>query len=92
MEEIQKMKLETLKSKNSAMFYTLLISLIAAGFYSVAANKVFEIWVYGIEILIFTGLFIVLQYVLKKESLFPYLSIVLLYSAASTVIIVKGAL
>ena len=74
MEAIKQMNLKVLRSKNTLMFITFLISIIADEVYGfVNHSGAITMSVLGFEFLGFILLFLILQKVVKKEHLFPYL-------------------
>ncbi|MDP4087532.1 MAG: methyl-accepting chemotaxis protein [Bacillota bacterium] len=91
MEAIQEMNRKVLRTKNTLMFFTFLISIMAEEAYGFIFHRdITKMWMLGIEFVGFISLFLILQKVLKKEHLFPYLSIILIYGCTITLIVVEG--
>lgn len=91
MEAIKQMNLKVLRSKNTLMFITFLISIIADEIYGfISHSSAITISVLGFEFLGFILLFLILQKVVKKEHLFPYLSVILIYGCTIALIFVGG--
>lgn len=91
MEAIKEMNLKVLKSKNILMFFTFLISVIADQVYGYLTHSgSVRLAVLAFELVAFILLFLLLTKVLKKEHLFPYLSVVLIYGCTIALIFVGG--
>lgn len=91
MEAIQDMNKKVLRTKNTLMFFTFLISIVAEEAYSLIFHSdMVKMWMLAGELVGFVALFLILQKVLKKEHLFPYLSIILIYGCTITLILVEG--
>lgn len=90
MEAIKEMNLHVLRTKNTLMFLTFLISIIADEVYDFVTHKQINMILQGVELLGFVALFLILQKIVKKEQLFPYLSVILIYGCTITLIILGG--
>jgi len=73
------------------MFITFLISIIADEIYGfVSHGGAIRMSVLGFELLGFILLFLILEKIVKKEHLFPYLSVILIYGCTIALIIAEG--
>lgn len=91
MEAISEMNLKVLRSKNTLMFFTFLISMLTDDIYGfVSHERVTKISVLAIELILFITLYFILQKIIKKEYLFPYLSVILIYGSTITLILLDG--
>jgi methyl-accepting chemotaxis protein len=91
LEAIKEMNLKVLRSKNTLMFFTFLISIIADEVYGfVSHSGAIKMSVLGFELLGFILLFLILEKIVKKEYLFPYLSVILIYGSTIALIFVEG--
>jgi methyl-accepting chemotaxis protein len=91
LDAIKEMNLKVLKSKNTLMFFTFLISIIADEVYSfMNHSSTAKMSVLGFELLAFILLYLVLEKILKKEHLFPYLSVILIYGCTIAMIFTEG--
>lgn len=74
-----------LKKKNSLMFSTFSIALICTTIFTALEQHSFNKTIlYASELVLFVGLFLILQVWLKKENLFPYLAIAVIFSCNFT--------
>ncbi|WJV32130.1 methyl-accepting chemotaxis protein (plasmid) [Rossellomorea sp. AcN35-11] len=80
MKSIEKLHLDELKSKNLLMFITFSISIVAGLFISLTEGEPQKITLYTSELIVFATIFSLTKYVFKKDFLFPYLSILMIYS------------
>lgn len=91
MEAIKEMNLKVLRSKNTLMFLTFLISIIVNEIFGFLTHSSVEtMTILGFELLAFILLFFILQKVVKKEYLFPYLSVILIYGCTIAQILIEG--
>ncbi|RFU66812.1 methyl-accepting chemotaxis protein [Bacillus sp. V59.32b] len=90
MNEIKEMNHKTLRQKNLIMFYSFLFSLVVGIIYSLSTGDLLASSIYGAEILSFAVLFALFQYILKKEILFPYISILVIYAFQLLLIALDG--
>lgn len=91
MEAIKEMNLKVLRSKNTLMFFTFLISIIANEIFGfLTHSSVEKLSVLGFELLAFILLFLILQKIVKKEHLFPYSSVILIYGCTIAQILIEG--
>lgn len=88
---IQEMNRQVLRSKNSLMFFTFLISIVVDEIYSfVNHSSLIKMAVFGGELVGFITLYFILQKIVHKEHLFPYLSVILIYSCTIILILLEG--
>lgn len=90
MEAIEEMNQTVLHKKNTLMFFTFLISVVVDEVYSFISHSMTKMAVFGVELIGFVALYFILQKLLKKEYLFPYLSVILIYSAMIILIVLAG--
>lgn len=91
MQAIEEMNWKVSRTKNTLMFFTFLVSVIAEEIYSfVTHSDVVKLWVLGAELVLFALLYLLLQKFTNKGHLFPYLSIILIYGSTIVLIIVEG--
>lgn len=90
MDTIKKMNDKALRQKNIIMFYAFLFSLVVGIIYSLSTGDLLTSSIYGAEILSFAVLFALFQYILKKEILFPYISILVIYAFQLLIIVLEG--
>lgn len=83
MDLIKKMKLEDITKKNSLMFYTYSFSVFVGLLYGILNNIVDLSVYYGTQLVVISLLFFVVNKLLKKVTIFPYLSIVTAYTFTS---------
>ena len=77
MNTVEKMRLQDTKKKNILMFIVFSVSLVAAFAKSFFENNTEALYIFGAEIIVFSLLFVGLQFLLKKYNLFPYLAVTL---------------
>ncbi len=91
MEAIKEMNLGVLRTKNFLMFIVFSISIIADEIFGfVSHGGMVRQVVLGSELVAFIGLFFILQKIVNKESLFPYLSVILIYCSTIILILLEG--
>ncbi|NHM32400.1 methyl-accepting chemotaxis protein [Neobacillus terrae] len=90
MDEIKQMKFKSLKARNLVMLVTFLISLAVGEGYNIMNHLTFQLVVYGVEMAVFAGLYFILGKILKKDQLFPHLSIIVIYICTILTIVVGG--
>lgn len=90
MDAIAEMNNRTLKQKNKIMFYSFLFSLIIGLLYNVLTKDALTTISYGAELFAYILLYVLLKFVFKKESLFPYLSGILIFVFLFTLIFLFG--
>ena len=90
MDEIKQMEFKSLKARNLVMLVTFLISLAVGEGYNIMNHLTFQLWVYGAEMAVFAGLYFILGKILKKDNLFPHLSIIVIYFCTIWTIVVGG--
>lgn len=78
MDKIQQMLLEDSKKTNLIMFSTFSVSLVLAVLKSIALKQGPVITIYSTQLICLAVLYIVCEKIVKKHSLFPYLSVVLI--------------
>ncbi|PAC36924.1 methyl-accepting chemotaxis protein [Caldifermentibacillus hisashii] len=78
MDKIQQMLLEDSKKINLIMFITFSVSLVLAVLKSIALKQGPVITIYSTQLICLAVLYIVCEKIVKKHSLFPYLSVVLI--------------
>ncbi|WP_110114960.1 methyl-accepting chemotaxis protein [Bacillus sp. CGMCC 1.16541] len=77
---VQEMIVEDRKKKNALMFVAFLISLVLALVKSLTMKEVPTIVLFSTEILVFVSIYVITTKLLKKDMLFPYISVVLVNS------------
>lgn len=78
MDKIQQMLLEDSKKINLIMFITFSVSLVLAVLKSIALKQGPVITIYSTQLISLSVLYIICEKIVKKHSLFPYLSVVLI--------------
>ncbi|KGX92064.1 hypothetical protein N781_02730 [Pontibacillus halophilus JSM 076056 = DSM 19796] len=77
MSAVDKMKLQDTKKKNWLMFIAFSVSLIAAFSKSLMQSNTDALIIFGIEIVLFSGSFLVTHVWLKRYIVFPYIAVVM---------------
>lgn len=91
MQAIEEMNLKVSRTKNTLMFFTFLISVVAEEIYSfISHSDMVKLWILGAELVLFALLYLLLQKVTNKAHLFPYFSILLIYGSTIVLIIAEG--
>lgn len=78
MDKIQQMLLEDSKKINLIMFITFSVSLVLAVLKSIALKQGPVITIYSTQLISLAVLYIICEKIVKKHSLFPYISVVLI--------------
>ncbi|MFC0046519.1 methyl-accepting chemotaxis protein [Metabacillus iocasae] len=74
---VQEMIVQDRKKKNLLMFAAFSISLVLALVKSITSKEMSTISLFSTEIVVFTAIYLITTKVVKKEMLFPYISVVL---------------
>jgi methyl-accepting chemotaxis protein len=90
MEAIKQMNHRTLKLKNKIMFYSFMFSVVVGVIYSFLTNDMASAYLYSCEIIGLAILFILFQYLVKKEIVFPYVSIILINAFQFALIFIES--
>ncbi|ADI00076.1 methyl-accepting chemotaxis protein [Salisediminibacterium selenitireducens] len=90
MNSVQDMMLSDLQKKNVLTITALAISLASGLVLNIVVEDAVKAWLYGIQLLIVTALFVILKFAVNKEGWFPYLLILSTALFAYTVIYVTG--
>lgn len=80
MEEIETLRREDTRKKNTLMLTTYSVSLLAATVYTVIQNETFyKTLIYSSELLFFILFYFILQVGIKKETLYPYAALTVIF-------------
>lgn len=90
MNGVEQMVLSDLRKKNVLTISALAISLVSGLMLNIVVEDAVKAWLYGIQLLIVSALFVILKMVVNKERWFPYLLILSTAFFAYTVIYVTG--
>ncbi|RSK28658.1 hypothetical protein EJF36_18285 [Bacillus sp. HMF5848] len=85
---IEELKMSDIKKKNILLYVVFSISLVAATGQMLVGQEIDKVIFYGSEIIIFSLLLVLLQFILKRPNIFPYASILLVYSYAISAIFI----
>ncbi|GAE37426.1 methyl-accepting chemotaxis protein [Halalkalibacter akibai] len=91
MTTLQKMLISDIKKKNTLMFVTFSLSLLAATVKTLLDGDLSTTSYYGAELLGFAILYFSLQFLLNKPKLFPYISVGYIYVFSIGSIFIFGA-
>lgn len=90
MSMIDQLKLDDIKRKNTIILIAFAVASIA-GFIVRILNKEYpESIIYGIMFFLLVGLYLVITFLVKKHSLFPYILVVAAYTFAIVTVIING--
>lgn len=91
MSSVEQLKLNDIKKKNLLLFVTFMISILAAAGKTIMYTDYSKTIFYGLEIIAFSTLFVLITYIFKRYHLFPLLSILLIYGFSISSIFILGA-
>lgn len=91
MTAVEKVKYEDLKSKNKLMLFTAAASALFAFIYVLATKQFERSPIYLTELILLILFYVLFHFVLKREILFPYFSVVMIYCATISSIFITGA-
>src|SRR5690554_6748110 len=82
MQDIVELRREDIRKKNLLMFVTFSVAVISTGAYTVLHHDPFgKTLIYIFEYLLFAIFFGLFQITLKKEKIFPYVSIIMIFAS-----------
>ncbi|WP_058308355.1 methyl-accepting chemotaxis protein [Gracilibacillus massiliensis] len=88
---IQSMRYNDLQKKNTLMFFVMAITLVVGLSLSLATNEVVSATFYGSELAVTIILYLILQKVIKKPVVLPYLFVIIFYLSNLLFIVTSGA-
>lgn len=91
MTAIEKVKYEDLKKKNKLMLLTFGTSALLAFIYVLVTKQFEQSPVYLTELILLILFYVLFHFIIKKEYLFPYFSVVMIYCATIVSIFITGA-
>ncbi|WP_191566644.1 methyl-accepting chemotaxis protein [Metabacillus idriensis] len=91
MTAVEKVKHEDLKSKNKLMLFTFGTSALFAFIYVLVTKQFEQSPIYLSELILLFLFYVLFHFILKREILFPYFSVVMIYCATILSIIITGA-
>ncbi|UCZ54543.1 methyl-accepting chemotaxis protein [Bacillus shivajii] len=90
MTEVDHIKLKDIQKKNVLVFTALFISIFSGLILTIVQEELTKSMLYGIEIIFLIALYFILKYSVKRETLFPYIAIPLIYIFTITYIYLFG--
>lgn len=90
MNMVDKLKLDDVIKKNTIVIAAFGISIIGGFAVTIMNNDYSQSLLYGIQFAILTGLYLIIKFVMKKHTLFPYLMVTVAYTFIIIAVVLNG--